>query len=242
MRRLTLAPRRNAWNLKTRCVPHGWSREKLSLEVAAGGWQTDYQNPTLVDSGRYYGEVAVRYAYSPKTEVGVFYQAGRLHIEGADSQTLQQVAGSLSWQPREKISIKINAGAEFRRGRQWFHCESGVGRPGRLDAARGHPVFLTAYQRQEVSALNDGQIYEVKGMTAGVFQRLGGNWAASLDAGYETASYIADPAPAPLRGRTGSGSCARPSTISSPTSLTDRFSIKLRITIRPIQVSVTTRP
>ena len=51
---------------------------------------------------------------------------------------------------------------------------------------------MTAYQRQEVSALNEGQIYEVKGVTAGVSQRLGGNWAASLDAGYEVASYIPD--------------------------------------------------
>ncbi len=167
-------------------------REKVSLEVAAGGWQTKYNNPALVDSGRYYGEVAVRYAYSSKTEVGVFYQAGRLKIEGADSQNIQQVAGSLDWQPREKIRIKIDAGAELRES-------GGTSTTNPLLNARvdwtpreGTNLFVTAYQRQDVSALNEGQIYEVKGVTAGISQRLGGNWAASLDAGYEVASYIPD--------------------------------------------------
>lgn len=167
-------------------------REKVSLEIAAGGWQTKYQNPSLVDSGRYFGELAVRYAYSPKTEVGVFYQAGRLKIEGADSQTIQQVAGSLNWQPREKISFKIDAGAELRKAGDTSTTNPVVNARVDWTPREGTRLFVTAYQRQDVSALNEGQIYEVKGVTAGISQRLGGNWAASLDAGYEVASYIPD--------------------------------------------------
>lgn len=167
-------------------------REKLSLEAAVGGRQTKYQNAALVNSGRYYGEVAVRYAYSPKTEVGVFYQAGRLKIDGADAQTLQQAAASLDWQPREKIAFKIEAGAEFRRAGSVSTVNPLLNARVDWTPREGTRFFVTAYQRQEVSALNEGQIYEVKGITAGVFQRLGGNWAASLDAGYEAASYIAD--------------------------------------------------
>jgi Putative beta-barrel porin 2 len=167
-------------------------REKVSLEAAAGGWRTRYQNPSLVDSGQYYGEVAVRYAYSPKTEVGAFYQAGRLKIKGAESQTIQQVSGSLSWQPREKISVKIDAGAELRKADGSSTTNPVVNARVDWTPREGTRFFVTAYQRQEVSALNEGQIYEVKGFTAGVSQRLGGNWAASLDGGYEVASYIPD--------------------------------------------------
>ncbi len=167
-------------------------REKVSLEAAAGGSQTKYENSSLVDSGRYYGEVAVRYAYSPKTEVGVFYQAGRLKIRGADSQTIQQVAGSFNWQPREKISFKIDAGAELRRADGSSTTNPLLNARFDWTPREGTRFYLSAYQRQEVSALNQGQIYEVKGMTAGLFQRLGGNWAVRLDGGYEVADYIPD--------------------------------------------------
>lgn len=167
-------------------------REKVSLEAAAGGSQTKYENSSLVDSGRYYGEVAVRYAYSPKTELGVFYQAGRLKIRGADSQTIQQVAGSFNWQPREKISFKIDAGAELRSADGSSTTNPLLNARVEWTPREGTRFYLAAYQRQEVSALNEGQIYEVKGMTAGLFQRLGGNWAVRLDGGYEVADYIPD--------------------------------------------------
>ena len=164
-------------------------REKISAELAVGGWQTKYDSSALVDSGRIYGEIAVRYAYSPKTELGMAYRAGQLKIEGADSQTIQQVTGSIDWKPREKIHVKIEAGAGFRDSGDDSNVTPVVN--GRIDwtPRQGTEFFLTAYQREEVSALNGGQIYQVKGATAGVSQRLGGNWTALLQAGYELATY-----------------------------------------------------
>jgi hypothetical protein len=167
-------------------------REKITLEAAVGGRQTRYQNSTLVDSGRIYGETAVSYAYSPKTVVGAAYQAGRLKIEDADSQSIQQVTGSFDWQPREKIQIKLDGGAEFRRAGGTTSVNPVLNARIDWEPREGTGVFLTAYQRQEVSALNEGQIYEVKGMAAGLSQRLGGNWTASLEGGYEVASYVSD--------------------------------------------------
>jgi hypothetical protein len=90
------------------------AREKVSAEVAVGGSQTVYDSPDLVDSGLIYGEIAARYAYSPKTEIGMAYRAGRLEIERADSQTIPQVTGSIDWKPREKIQVKLEAGVGFR--------------------------------------------------------------------------------------------------------------------------------
>ena len=164
-------------------------REKVVAELAVGGGQTIYDSPGLVDSGRIYGEIAVRYAYSPKTEIGAAYRAGRLEIEGADSQTIQQVTGSIDWKPREKIHVKLAAGAGFRNSGDETNVTPVLN--GRIDwtPREGTEVFLTAYQREEVSALNDGQIYEVKGFTAGFSQRLGGDWTARLEGGYESASY-----------------------------------------------------
>lgn len=167
-------------------------REKVSLEAAVGGWQTKYQNSALVDSGQVYGETAVRYAYSPKTEVGVACRAGSLKIENAASQTIQQLTGSLVWQPREKIRITLDGGAEARDSGSGSDVNPVVN--ARIDwtPREGTRWFVTGYQRQDVSALNDGQIYSVKGGTAGFSQRLGGNWTALLDAGYEVADYIPD--------------------------------------------------
>ena len=164
-------------------------REKISAELAVGGWQTKYDNSNLVDSGRIYGEIAVRYAYSPKTELGMAYRAGLLKIEGADSQNIQQVTGSIDWKPRDKIHVKLEAGAGFRDSGDDSNVSPVVN--GRIDwtPRAGTEIFLTAFQREDVSALNDGQIYEVKGFTAGFSQRLGADWTARLEGGYQSASY-----------------------------------------------------
>lgn len=164
-------------------------REKVAVELAVGGSQTIYDSADLVDSGRIYGEIAVRYAYSPKTELGMAYRAGQLKIEGADSQTAQQVTGSMDWKLREKIHVKLEAGASFRNSGAGTNVTPVVN--GRMDWTPrvGTELFLTAFQREEVSALNEGQIYEVKGFTAGVARQLGGNWSARLEGGYESASY-----------------------------------------------------
>lgn len=165
------------------------AREKVSAEVAVGGSQTVYDSPDLVDSGLIYGEIAARYAYSPKTEIGMAYRAGRLEIERADSQTIQQVTGSIDWKPREKIHVKLEAGVGFRNSGDDTNATPVLN--GRIDwtPREGTELFLTAYQREEVSALNEGQIYEVKGFTAGIARRLGGDWTARLEGGYESASY-----------------------------------------------------
>lgn len=164
-------------------------REKVSVELAAGGTQTNYDSPTLVDSGKIYGEVAMRYAYSPKTEVGLVYQAGQLKIEGGNSQTTQQLSGSIDWQPREKIHVKLEAGAGIRKSGDSSTVNPLVN--ARIDWTpyEGTKLFISARQNDEVSALNQGQIYNVKAVTAGVSQRLGGKWTGLLQAGYEVDSY-----------------------------------------------------
>jgi Putative beta-barrel porin 2 len=164
-------------------------REKVTLEVAAGNKQADYADPELFDSNKTYGEVAVRYAYSPKTEVGLAYQAGNFKVDGAGKQTTQQLTANVAWQPREKIRVNLEAGAEHRKTENGTNVNPVV--EGRIDwqPRKGTSLYLTAYQREEASAFFAGQNYNVKGATAGISQRLGGNWTARLEAGRETASY-----------------------------------------------------
>lgn len=164
-------------------------REKVTLEVAAGNKQSDYADPTLFDSSKTYAEVAVRYAYSPKTQLGLAYQIGRFTVDGSSDQNTRQLTGSIDWQPREKIHIKVEAGAEHRKVDSDSQLNPVV--EGRVDwtPREGTTVYLTGYQRQEASAFYSGQNYHVKGATAGISQRLGGNWSARLEGGLENASY-----------------------------------------------------
>ena len=164
-------------------------REKVTLEVAAGNKQADYADPTLYDSSKTYGEVAVRYAYSPKTRVGLVYQIGRFKVDGSSDQNTQQLTADIDWKPREKIDIKLEAGAEHRKVEHQTQVTPVV--KGRVEwtPREGTNVYVTGYQRQEASAFYAGQNYNVKGATAGVSQRIRGNWSARLEGGVEKAAY-----------------------------------------------------
>ena len=164
-------------------------REKITVELAAGKRQSDYADPALFDSSKTYGEVAVRYAYSAKTEAGLAYQAARFKVDGAGDQTTHQVTARIDWQPREKIHVKLEAGAERRTTQNGSEVNPVV--EGRIDwtPRQGTSVYVTGYQRQEASAFYAGRNYNVKGVTAGIARRLGGKWTARLEAGRESAAY-----------------------------------------------------
>jgi hypothetical protein len=167
----------------------GVPREKITLEAAVGNRQTDYLDPEYFDSKKTYGEIAVRYAYSPKTEIGFAYQAGRFKVDGADKQMTQQITANLAWQPREKIRVVVEAGGEQRKTENGTDINPVA--EGRIEwqPRKGTSLYLTGYQREEASAFYAGQNYSVKGMTAGISQRLRGNWTARLEGGRESASY-----------------------------------------------------
>ncbi len=165
------------------------AREKVALEVAAGHDANDYLDPGFIDSEKTYGEVAVRYAYSPKTELGLAYQAGRFKVDGAGPQHTNQVTGIIRWQPREKIRINLEAGGENRKTDNGSETNPVV--EGRFEWAprKETVVFVNAYSREEASSFFSGQNYSVRGVSAGLNQRLGSNWTASLEGGYERNSY-----------------------------------------------------
>jgi hypothetical protein len=159
------------------------------LEIAAANNQVDYEDPSYFDSNDTYGEVALRYQYSPKTELGIAARAGRFDVDGAGTQDTRSLAASMAWMPREKIRLAIRAGAEHRttdNGTSWNPLLDG-----RIDwtPRRGTEIYLAGYMRQEASSFYAGQNYQVNGVTAGASQRLGDHWTAKLDAGYERNHY-----------------------------------------------------
>ena len=99
------------------------------------------------------------------------------------------MTGSIDWQPREKIHATLEAGMERRTTVNGSRVNPVVA--GRIDwtPRQGTSLYLTAYQREEASAFYAGQNYNVKGVTAGVAQRLGPDWTARLEAGRESATY-----------------------------------------------------
>lgn len=167
-----------------------WSpREKVVTEFAVGHTASDYEDPQFIDSSQTYGEAAVRFAYSPKTVLGVVYRAGQLHIEGADKQTIQQLAATMDWLPREKVHIVLKAGAEHRQTQDGTEVVPILHARVEWQPRQETKLYLTGYQREEVSAYLAGQNYTAKGATVGVSQRLGDQWTARFEGGVESANY-----------------------------------------------------
>lgn len=163
--------------------------EKVTLELAGGQRQVDYADPVFFDTDQVYAETAVRYAYSPKTELGLIYQIGRFKVDGTGPQDTQQLTGRIQWQPREKIRVDIEAGAEHRNFDNGSSTNPVL--QGRIEwkPRKETDIYVSAYMRQEASAFFAGQNYEVHGVMAGVSQRLGNDWTVKLEGGLEKNTY-----------------------------------------------------
>jgi len=164
-------------------------REKLELELAIGQSKVDYDDPEFLDSRKTYAEAALRYAYSPKTKIGVIYQVGRFEVDGSETQNTHQITGSIDWKPREKIRVLLESGIELRKvsGRS----DTNPVLNGRIEwmPREGTSLYVTAYQREEASAFFSGQNYRQRGATLGISQRIGRKWTARFEAGRENLSY-----------------------------------------------------
>ncbi len=164
-------------------------REKITLEAAVGRNRSDYSDAAYYDSSKTYGEVAVRYTYSPKTELGIVCQMGRVRVDGSPNQNTRQVTAQLVWQPREKFRVNLEAGAAQRKvgGRSEVNpvLEGGL----YWTPRQGTELFVTGYMREEVSVFLAGQNYSVRGFTAGVSQRLNNDWTVKIEGGYEKNRY-----------------------------------------------------
>lgn len=163
--------------------------EKVALEAAAGFGGEDYDSAGLADTQRHFGELAWRYAYSPKTQVLIAYRAGREDVDGTGSQDIQRLSVRLRWSPRQKIDVDLEVGGERREydnGSDTYPVFEG--RFGWRPRA-GTSLYLGGYRRMEVSSFLQGQNYSLTGAVAGVSQRLGPCWTARLEGGFERASY-----------------------------------------------------
>jgi len=167
-----------------------WSlREKFSVEVAAGHDSTGYDSSKFADSSMSYGEVALRYAYSPKTRLGVIYKAGSFEVDGAGEQTVHRTTARIEWNPTQKVSIDVEAGFEHRS------FDNGSDTTPVLEARvgwqprEGTEIYLTGYRREQASAFLPGQNYGQGGVALGISQRLGGKWTGKIEGGLERAEY-----------------------------------------------------
>ncbi|MEM9236899.1 MAG: outer membrane beta-barrel protein [Verrucomicrobiota bacterium] len=172
---------------------------KTALEVAAGIGKVDYDLAGLSGTRQQFGEVAVRFAYSPKTAVTLAYRAGREEVDGTGDQDIQQVVARIAWKPRQKISVDLEAGLEHRDFDNGSDNNPVLEMRLGWEAREGTEVYFTAYRREEVSAFFTGQNYSLTGFSAGVSQRLSDAWVVRLEGGYEKASYsrVSGVGPAP---------------------------------------------
>lgn len=167
-----------------------WSlREKITVELAAGHDSTGYDSSAFADSSLTYGEVALRYAYSPKTRLGLIYKAGTFEVDGAGDQTVNRATARIEWNPTRKITVDVEAGFEHRS------FDNGSGTTPVVEARvgwqprEGTELYLSGYRREEASAFLPGQNYTQGGVALGISQRLGGKWTGKLETGLERAEY-----------------------------------------------------
>lgn len=167
-----------------------WSiREKVSLELAGGHESLSYDSSAYADSSLTFGELALKYAYSPKTRLGLMYKAGRFEVDGAGDQTLQRLTGRIEWTPREKIAVDLEMGGEHRSFDKG--SETSPVLEGRIGwrPKEGTEVYLAGYRREQASAYLPGQNYTQTGAALGISQRLGGSWTGRIEGGVERAKY-----------------------------------------------------
>ncbi len=164
-------------------------QEKVALQIAAGNRVSSYADKNLYDSREVYAEAVIRYIYSPKTAVSLAYRTGSLQVDGATDQTTQQLGTILEWQPREKIRVNLAAGAQRRSTGNGAEVNPVFAGRFDWDSGAGTDLYISGYRREEASAFLAGRNYTISGVTAGISQRLGGNWTARLEAGRESVDY-----------------------------------------------------
>jgi hypothetical protein len=164
-------------------------REKFAVEVAAGHDSTDYKSANFTDSNLTYGEIALRYAYSPKTRLSLAYKGGRFKVDGAGAQTVHRTTARIEWNPTEKIAINLEAGAEHRSFDNGSDTTPVVEARIGWKPRDGTEIYLNGYRREQASAFLPGQNYTQGGAALGISQRLGGKWTGRLEGGVERASY-----------------------------------------------------
>jgi len=167
-----------------------WSlREKVTLETAVGHDSTTYDSAAFTDSSLTYGEVALRYAYSPKTRLSAAYKGGSFEVDGAGKQTVHRVTGRIEWNPTQKVAVDLELGGEHRTFDNGSDTSPVVeGRIG-WTPAEGTEVYLSGYRREQASAFLPGQNFTQTGAALGIAQRLGGKWNGRLEGGVERANY-----------------------------------------------------
>lgn len=176
-------------------------REKVNIEAAAGLSGENYDDPGFSDANQSYGELAVRYAYSPKTEIGAAWRFGREEVDFGGTQDINRATAQLIWRPREKWTVDVTAGVEHRDYPTGSDLIPVIDARVDWQAREGTGLYLQAYRRERSSAAFPGQNIEVSGVGLGVSQRLGSRWTGRLEAGYEDNQYkrVAGFAPASRR-------------------------------------------
>lgn len=163
---------------------------KLAYEVAVERSVVDQVEPAFFDFFQSSASIAARYRYSPKTEMEVAYRYGQVDVDGAGRQIFQRIGGQLLWRPRSKVSVAVEGGLEFRD----YEVGSGV-EPylsARVDwtPRAKTTLYLEAYRREEASAAEEGENFDVTGIRVGVNQELRDGWSAGLEFGRQNSDYF----------------------------------------------------
>ena len=178
---------RNEWENALRLA---WTpREKMAYELSLGQKAKDYDDRALYNSTDLFGEAAAAYTYSPKTKLSLAYRFGSFDVDGGGKQDYHRLAARMEWKPREKVRVDFLAGAEHRRYDLGSDTTPVFSATLGWNPRPGTDFALNAYRRVEASGFLLGENYDLTGVSVNLSQRIGTAWTASLEAGFEDASY-----------------------------------------------------
>jgi len=165
---------------------------KTSFEVNGFYQGTDYAGNN-VDTKEWRNEDWLNYQISPKVRLGLGGALAYVDRSSGPSQTYQQGLARVKYEPTEKLTVSLTAGAEWRQTEDSSDRTDGVFQ---FDLAwapfAGSYFYLQGYRRAYNSGNEGSEYFQATGLSLQYRQRLFQRFYFGLTGGYQNADYKDD--------------------------------------------------
>jgi hypothetical protein len=184
---------------------------RTSLEGSAGFTRTNYREAVLADYDEWMGELFASYAFTERTRLAVGGAAGRMKVDGRETQDFQRVLVKASTDATGKLSFEAKGGAEFRQTGAGDKTTPVFNVTANYRPTERTNVSAGVYREVTASGTVDNENVTRTGASVKVSQKIGSRLTAGIEAGYEKMEYDTTEAGAIASGREDEYVFIRPS-------------------------------
>jgi hypothetical protein len=163
--------------------------DKTSFEIDATGNVSDYA--TLPSSANWQVQAFGDYQIAPKTRVGVGVAAGIRTSQGTPEENYEQLLARATYNPTEKLSLRVNGGLEIDEGSSGANAVPIFGAGGTYTLDDADTMSLDIFRSVSVSSGNTAQDVETTGVNLSGRRRLFTNFSIQCSVGYQYSQYFA---------------------------------------------------